>query len=261
MKIRPGRKAVALSIVVLFLLGGGVAGGQTAEPAWADELFVGLQDWSVSYNEQAEDVRFLGKSLVSGERVTLRVTDTDGSVALYSFGVDGQARVVGLQRGETGDSTFRLTTEKVVIDRIVAAENPARALENALLSGRIGVKKVFTVLGTPIPVGPVEAMVGAVGIVVGAALVAKFGLGGLSAKFMALIDRLKELLGGAISAVKLGLKALEMMGIDLREKVYENLWERLKARFRRGREEPVQVPTPEDEPSTDPEGAQEPMPR
>lgn len=248
-------------LLVLFLLGGGVAGGQTAEPTWSEELFVGLQSWSVSYNEQVADVRFLGKSLVRGERVALRVVDSDGSAAVYSFGTDREARIVDLRRGESGDATLRLTTEKAVIDRIVAAENPARALESALLSGRIGVKKVLTVLGTPIPVGPVEATLGAVGVVVGGAILTKVGASGLFAKLLALIERLKELLAGVVSAVKLGVKALEMMGIDLREKVRETLWERLKARFRRDRGESIRAPPPEDEHPTDPEQAQEPMPR
>jgi hypothetical protein len=261
MSFHPRRKVVLPVVLALFLLGGGVVGGQAAEPAWSDDLFAELEGWSDTYNARADDVGFRGKSILSGERVNLHVRAADGSEAVYSFGTDADARVVDLRRGERGDATLRLATERAVIDRIVAAEDPVRALESALLSGRIGVKKVFDVLGMTLAVGPVEAAIGTVAVVAGAVAVTKVGAGGLSPKFLGLVERLKVLVGEIIVSLKLLFKGLEMVGIDLRENLREALWERLKARFRRKGGESVPDPTPDDDRSVDTEGSRETTPR
>lgn len=234
MRFHPkGNKVVAVALV-LSLLGAGLAGGQTTEPDWADDLFAELEGWSADYNADVDELTFVEKRLLAGQDVALRIRDEDGREVTYWFETDADARVVDIERDAGGHAvSLRLVTSKVVVDRVVAAPDPAGAIRDAVLVGEIGVKRLFVLFGTTVAVGAAEVVAGTVGVVVGAAVLVKTGLGGVvSLPKMAasrLVGKARWAFGavqatlaairGFVTDVLMAVSVLDLVGVDVKGKV------------------------------------------
>lgn len=255
------RGRVATLVLVLLLLGAGVAGGQSTQPAWADGFFVELRGWTDDYNAYVErsDPSFPGHTLLRGERVDLYVRDDDGAVAVFSFRTDERLRIDDLRQGARADATARVTASRAVLERLATAEDPAPALRNAILAGEIDIRRVVTVLGQSIAVGVLEAAAAVLGAVAGVIIVAKVGVGGLVTGGKTTVTTLsgtgrriletthvpvthgKEFLYDVLTAVS----ALDLFGVIDVRKAMRRLYRRLTAPFVRLRRRLVGASTEE----------------
>ena len=243
MNIHLGNKTVLPAVLVLILLGGGVAVGQTEQPPWSGELLHDFREWSVDYNDDPEAVGFTGKSLLRNEVVNLYVRGEAG-VAKYSFTTDSRVRVTELREGLRDDATVRVTTERTVVEDLTTEDRPVAALGSAFLSGDIHVKKLFRVMGETIAVGVVE-VTGTLAVVAGAAVATKTGLLGWLSSALGKIESFLLRLAGSLAV-------LEMLGVDVKGKL-RALWKRLASPFG-GKSGSVSEPPAGDEPPADPEG-------
>lgn len=223
MKFHLGSKVVLPVVLVLILLGGGVAAGETKGPPWSGEVYDDLKDWSEKHNDDPDNVQFPGKSLLRNEVVNLHIGGTDGKVANYSFRTDSQVRVLDLQEGHQDDATFRITTERTVIENFTERNLSVADLGKAFLIGDIRVKKIFRVMGEPIAVGPAE-VVGVLALAAGAVVAAKTGVLGRLSKGFGAVESFLQRLAGLVAA-------LEVLGVDVKGRL-RALWKRLTSPFR-----------------------------
>jgi hypothetical protein len=240
------RTAVSLLMLVVLLLGSGVATAQTGQPEWADDFFAELDDWVAEYNEHVdtEGVEFPGDLLLANERVNLYVGAEDGTEAIYSFRTDGEMRILDLQQRAREDETVRVKTTRAVLERVVAEADPATAITDAVLAGEIRVKRLVTVFGSTIAIGVTEAAIGVAAIVAGTVVVAKIGISGLlsllkllGSKVSSMGHWIAQTLLQGLSALKTilsdlltALTVLEVLGVDVKTRV-RRLWRKLTAPF------------------------------
>ncbi|WP_350355387.1 PAAR domain-containing protein [Haloglomus halophilum] len=115
------------------------------EPVWVLELYERLASYIERYNGAVggADLGAAQEQLAS-EQVNLRVTAAEG-VAEFSFVTDGQTRIGSFQRGPRDDATIRMETDRETVERIEAADRPARAFRDALVDDDISIRGVGTV--------------------------------------------------------------------------------------------------------------------
>lgn len=134
-------RLVAVAFLVSVLGGGAVA--QVGEPTWADGTGAALERVVAGYNAAVDGVD-VGPAarLVRDQRVTLTVTDTDGSSAQFSFRTDADLHVVDFGAGPRDDATVRMFTDPETVGRIAAAPDRAAAFESAVTAGDVRIEGV-----------------------------------------------------------------------------------------------------------------------
>ena len=136
------RRLLLVTCLVGLVLGG-VAAGQGSQPAWATDTEEALSRIAAGHNAAVDTVD-LGPaaSLLADERVTLVVTDDDGSTALFAFRTDARLHVVDLGPGARGDETVRLFTDRATIERIADASDRSAAFESAVRAGDVRIEGI-----------------------------------------------------------------------------------------------------------------------
>jgi len=103
--------------------------------------------------------------------------------------------------GSSGGDTsiqLRVRTSKAAIERIADADDPSTAIDREGWAGRVRIKCIYEPLpGVVLAVGVGEVIVGAGGVLLAVAAVAKFGVQGI---LSALWGGLQQLLSGLVSA-------------------------------------------------------------
>lgn len=115
------------------------------EPLWIADLHERLTSYIDRYN-RAIDGADLGaaQEQLASEQVNLHVTAAEGT-ATFSFRTDGQTRIKSFQRGPRDDATIRMETDRDTVERIEAADRPARAFREALVDDDISIRGIGTV--------------------------------------------------------------------------------------------------------------------
>ena len=133
----PAWRTVVVLVLAVAVLSAPVT-GQAAQPAWGGAMFADFEGMVGEYNAAIgeTDLGFAGDTLAN-ERVNLVVSDTDGSVATFSFRLDGDLRMSEFAQGEREDATLRMSADRATVEGIVAAENPARAFTGAVADGDV----------------------------------------------------------------------------------------------------------------------------
>ncbi|AUV82705.1 hypothetical protein C2R22_14505 [Salinigranum rubrum] len=135
-------RLVVVAFLVSVALGGGAV-AQVDEPVWAPETAAALERIVDGHNAAVDGVD-LGPAgnLARDQRVTLTVTDTDGSVARFSFRTDAAAHVVDFRAGPRDDATVRMFTDPATVDRIADAPDRTAAFEAAVRAGDVRIEGV-----------------------------------------------------------------------------------------------------------------------
>lgn len=82
------------------------------------------------------------EDLVDGERVNLYVGSGDPPASVVSFRTTDEARITEFRAGEHPGATVHVRTSEETARRIVNADDPARALSEALLRGEVTIRGV-----------------------------------------------------------------------------------------------------------------------
>lgn len=229
----PRRVALTGSVLLIaaFLSGPLVAPGvaQDDQPEWADDVFDRLERAVEGYNAGLGPERrgVLERWLLAEARVNLYVEGPDGGEVVASFRTDDSLRITHLQRGRLGNPTLRVRASRAAVERVAGADDPARAVDNEILNGRIRIKRVFRLLpGVVIAVGVREAGLATGGVLLATAAVAKLGVKGL---LSALWAGVQKLLSGVLAAGRTLWESLGSIATMLTVLDQLGLLERLKA--------------------------------
>lgn len=132
---------VAASLLVTAGAVGPVAAqSDPVRPAWSGEVFDTLQTGFALYNDNSDslDLGPLAGQL-ENKRVNLYVRDGD-ETAVYSFRMTGAGKVVDLREASHPDASLRMETERATIERVATADNPARALADAIANDEVTIR-------------------------------------------------------------------------------------------------------------------------
>lgn len=141
---------ILLSLVVVVATVGAVAtpaAAQSDQPDWAVQMFEDMGPMVEKYNENVDvdDFGFVAGQL-QNEKVNLVVNDpANGTDASMSFRLDGELRMQELELGTRDDATIRMNTDKVTMDRIIAANDPASRFISAVHNDNITISGIGTV--------------------------------------------------------------------------------------------------------------------
>ena len=229
-----------LALLVLFAVllvgaGGALAGVQSGDPAWADEVHADLERGAATHNAwvEREAPSFAGDQVVRNERATVTVRGEDGGEAVYSLRTDEELRVTDVDRGPARDETMRVFASKPALEDVLRSENPAATFGDAVAAGDVRVERVVGVGGHELALGPTEGALGVLGFGASAALVGLLGVGTaislpgllLSRGLSALRATVRRLLDGLKTLLKLlahlvaAVEALQLLGFEVREKI------------------------------------------
>jgi hypothetical protein len=138
---------VIVALLVIVSLAGGVV-GQDTQPPWAPETEDSLRTFVDRYNGAIGDTTpGPTAGLIRNERVTLLVTDTDETTAVFSFRTDADLEIHEFRAGARDDTTIRMYTDRATVARIAKASDRPAAFEAAVRAGDIRIEGVGLVNG------------------------------------------------------------------------------------------------------------------
>lgn len=107
---------------------------QTDQPDWAADMLDRMVPMVDAYNENvnADDAGIAGDQLKK-QKVNLIVTDeANGTTAEASFRLDGQLRMHDLRDSTRSDASMKMSTDRETMERIIEANDPSSAFQNAI---------------------------------------------------------------------------------------------------------------------------------
>ena len=129
------RTRIPVVLVVVVLAIGAVTGGAVAQSSGDDaDLYESLEEMVPAYNENADSVN-LGPVSIAGTS-NIYIEDGD-SVVTYSMTIDDRNRITDLSESPDDDAVRKITTDRETIERLTAADNPARAFRDAVANDDI----------------------------------------------------------------------------------------------------------------------------
>ncbi|TKX78930.1 hypothetical protein EXE53_18575 [Halorubrum sp. SD626R] len=129
------RTRIPVVLVVVVLAIGAVTGGAVAQSSGDDaDLYESLEEMVPAYNENADSVN-LGPVSIAGTS-NIYIEDGD-SVVTYSMTIDDRYRITDLSESADDDAVRKITTDRETIERLTAADNPARAFRDAVANDDI----------------------------------------------------------------------------------------------------------------------------
>ncbi|WP_049983338.1 hypothetical protein [Halorubrum sp. BV1] len=130
------RRTRTLTVLVVAVVAvGAVTGGAVAQPSGGDaDLYEALEEMVPTYNEHADSVD-LGPVSIAGTS-NIYIEDGD-SVITYSMTIDDRNRITDLSESADDDAVRKITTDRKTIERLTAADNPARAFRDAVANDDI----------------------------------------------------------------------------------------------------------------------------
>ena len=129
------RTRIPVVLVVVVLAIGAVTGGAVAQSSGDDaDLYESLEEMVPAYNENADSVN-LGPVSIAGTS-NIYIEDGD-SVVTYSMTIDDRNRITDLSESADDDAVRKITTDRETIERLTAADNPARAFRDAVANDDI----------------------------------------------------------------------------------------------------------------------------
>ena len=129
------RTRIPVVLVVVVLAIGAVTGGAVAQSSGDDaDLYESFEEMVPAYNENANSVN-LGPVSIAGTS-NIYIEDGD-SVVTYSMTIDDRNRITDLSESPDDDAVRKITTDRETIERLTAADNPARAFRDAVANDDI----------------------------------------------------------------------------------------------------------------------------
>lgn len=134
------KQAAATALFLLFVTGAAAHTAHFGETNTTDvppltDALDELDTFVSAYNENADSLPSLVKSLVSGERVNVHIDTADGEIVVGAV-LDG-AQVTTVKRGGIANATVEFHTDEKTVTAILAAENPRQRALDAFNSEHI----------------------------------------------------------------------------------------------------------------------------
>jgi hypothetical protein len=114
------------------------------------DLFKEIEPLVDVYNENVGDIPLI-TSLIGEERIHAEISLNDGTALIIAITTNGDAKVVGFEKGEISDPTIKANTTENTVRTIMNSGDPVSAFQDALNSGAIRYEGVG--LGGKIQIG------------------------------------------------------------------------------------------------------------